>query len=90
METLSTQEEQRIREAARQVAERGLAVPAVVVLELLKPWSFVGSQLLWFAEPFLGPWARRYATFLEDRQRLEVFLRALTSPTPLEKGEGLQ
>ncbi|MBC7254621.1 MAG: hypothetical protein H5T70_09060 [Chloroflexi bacterium] len=88
-EALPAQEAGQIREMARQVAARGLAVPAIMALELLKPWNFVGSQLMWLAEPLLGPRARRYATFLEDRRRLDALLNALTSPhSPPEGGEG--
>lgn len=83
---LSAQEERQIRDVARRVAAYGLTVPALVALELLKPWSFIGSQLMWLAEPFLGPSARRYATFLEDRRCLEALLEALTSPTPEKEG----
>ncbi len=86
-EALSAEEAGRISEVAREVAARGLAVPAIVALELLKPWSFVGGQLMWLAEPFLGPRARRYAAFLEDRRRLEALLKALASPSQAGEGE---
>lgn len=77
---------------AERLARRGLAAPSIVALELLKPWIFVGSQILLAAEPLLGPWGaagRRYATLFEERRHVEALLAALESRrgAPPQAGE---
>lgn len=66
---------------ALSLTERGLATPAILLLELLKPLSFVGSQLLVAADPlleaFVGNAGRRYARLLEDRRNIDRLLQAL-------------
>lgn len=37
---------------ARALQQRGLANVAVLALDLLQVWGFVGGQLLWMLEPF--------------------------------------
>ncbi len=39
---------------ARALQQRGLANVAVLALDLLQVWGFVGGQLLWMLEPFWG------------------------------------
>ena len=66
---------------ALSLTERGLATPAILLLELLKPLSFLGSQLLIVADPLLealvGNAGRRYARLLEDRRNVDRLLQAL-------------
>lgn len=62
--------------------ETGWAVPAYLLLQSLRPLSFVGGQGLLFLQPLL-PFARarsamgRLAELLSDRSRLEALLVAL-------------
>jgi hypothetical protein len=60
---------------------------AVFVLELLKPFGFLASQMLWVADPVLqsliGHSGSDYARFLEDRRNIERLL-AVLEDRPLE------
>lgn len=66
---------------ARALYERRLAAPAALLLELLKPWRFVASQLLVMTEPILGHSqkraARRHADWLQAPGGIESLLEAL-------------
>lgn len=44
-----------INRLARRIADAGMTAPAILFLEAYKPLSFLGAQLLWFAQPFLTP-----------------------------------
>ena len=72
-----------VQTLAGRIAQRGLTIPAIVGLELLKPFCFVGSQILLVLEPLLDPWmgksGRDYARLLEDRANVERLLEALES-----------
>ncbi len=68
-----------VRRWARWILQRNLVAPAVVLLELCKPLSFLGSQLLWLLEPLWGRGAAVYARLFEDRANLERLLRAIAS-----------
>jgi hypothetical protein len=68
-----------IEKVARAVVARGMAAPAVLVLESSKPLSFLGSQALHFLEPFVralmdGATFGLFAKALEDRQNVERLL----------------
>jgi len=71
-----------IRRAARWIVDHNLVAPAVVLLELLKPLSFLGSQCLWLVAPLWGQSSAAYARLLEDRANVERLLRAIESPGP--------
>ena len=66
---------------ASSVVRRRLTTPAILLLELFKPVSFLGSQALLLLEPLFGPFGgdsgRRYATLLEDRHNIERLLEKL-------------
>ena len=70
-----------IHALASSIIRRGLATPAIVLLELLRPLSFIGSQILLVAEPILSPIfgdvGQRYAGLLEDRQNIARLLEVL-------------
>jgi len=71
---------------ASSIGQRGLTAPAVLLLELLKPLSFVCSQALLMIDPLVSPlaggWGRRWAWLLEDRQRIDGLIETLAAPRP--------
>jgi hypothetical protein len=77
---MSTDDELLCRWAAFLKRHR-LEAPAMIGLELLRPLSFVGSQLLLLLEPFYAPWAgptgRRAVRLLEDRRNITRLLALL-------------
>ena len=74
-------DEEIVAALASALRERRLTTPAILLLELFKPLSFIGSQLLFVAAPILPlPGSvshRRYARFFEERQNIESLLQAL-------------
>jgi hypothetical protein len=70
-----------IQSLALAILRRGLTVPAIVLLELLQPLSFVGSQILLVAAPLFGVFGdhagRHYAWLLADRRNVTQLLEAL-------------
>ena len=69
-----------VEDLADAVVARGLVTPAILVLELIKPISFLGSQFLLLLQPLLGPWSQEtecYARLLEDRESVGRLLRRL-------------
>ncbi len=46
--------EQLIDDLARRAAQAHLAAPAILFLEMSKPLAFLGAQVLWATQPFLG------------------------------------
>lgn len=70
-----------VRRVADALAGRGLAAPAIVLLELLRPMGFLCGQALWVLEPVLSPVAggatRRLARFLEDGGNVDRLLATL-------------
>lgn len=71
-----------IEAVAARLDESGWAGPAYLLLQSLRPLSFLGGQGLLFLQPFL-PFARarsvmgRLAELLSDRSRLEALLAVL-------------
>jgi hypothetical protein len=59
---------------ATALQRRGLANIAVMALDVLQVWGFVGGQLLWMLEPFCGN--NTLTTLAETLEQPEV-LRAL-------------
>ncbi|MGQ9586017.1 MAG: hypothetical protein ACUVXG_11530 [Anaerolineae bacterium] len=60
----------------------GLATPAAFFLEWNRPLSFVGSQFLLLAQPFLSPFVGDQATedcaaLLEDRRGVDLLIERL-------------
>ncbi len=64
---------------AQEVVERNLTAPAVFVLEVARPFTFIGSQTMVFLEPIIQSifnW-RNYTyvrKLLEDRKNLDELL----------------
>lgn len=76
---LSEEDDRLLREVAAKVVRRGLATPAVLWLESLRPVSFLGSQAMHFLDPFVqvlggGIAFGRLAAILEERRNLERLL----------------
>ncbi len=71
-----------IGKLAREITERQLAVPAIVLLESIKPLSFLGNQLLIFANPVVSLIVSsrdyyRFVRMIEDRENVERLTRAI-------------
>lgn len=66
-----------MNDLARRIVDRGLAVPAIFLLESAKPLTTLAHQFLIFMGPFvsmLGLYGSEYETWLhvtEERERLE-------------------
>lgn len=83
-QTIAWQEEELIDDVADWIARHGLVTPVVVLLEVNKPFSFLGGQALWMLQPLLGPaigYERiaAYARLLEDSTGVERLLECLES-----------
>lgn len=78
--------EELIGELVAKIARWGLITPAILFLELNKPFSFIGSQALLLFQPLLSPlWGNKiveYAQLFEHRASVEQLLQRL------EKGIG--
>ena len=71
-----------IERVARQIGDRKLATPALLLLEVIKPFSFLASQGLLLAEPLLSflyeePRIGDYADLLADRSKVECLMDRL-------------
>jgi hypothetical protein len=77
--TLTAADDALLLDLARRITRRGLATPAVLWLESVRPLSFIGSQIMHFLEPFVrllvsADTFGRLATILEERAHLERLL----------------
>jgi hypothetical protein len=76
-EPLSEEQKTQLIDAlAQQVVKRGLSVPAVLFLELHKPFAFIGSQAGIVFSPFLAPFfgfdcVDDYTQLLSERENWE-------------------
>lgn len=64
-----------------------LAVPAILVLEIARPFSFIASQGLLLCQPLLGFFYDEakisgYAELLADRSNLDYLIASLESRNP--------
>lgn len=71
-----------IEKVGRKVVERGMAVPAIVFLESVKPLNFISAQALIFFEPIVQTIfnIRDYDTFrsaLEKRPSIELLIQKI-------------
>ncbi len=76
--------ERLINELARRAARLHLTAPAILFLEMHRPLAFVGAQMLWAAQPFLGMWLDHadigeVAQLLEDPAGVEALISRLES-----------
>ncbi len=71
-----------IERTARRIADWKLTAPAVAFLQVNKPLSFVGSQVLLMLQPMLDVFVTRqltteWATLMADRDQIEVLIARL-------------
>jgi len=71
-----------IETIARHVVGKRLETPAILLLELHRPVSFMAGQALVVAAPFLGPvfgvdLLARYGAILNDRANLDRLIRRI-------------
>lgn len=88
-DTLSEEDDRLLADIAGLICRRGLATPAVLWLESLRPLSFLGSQALRFCEPFAQPFlpagqCGRLAEILEVRGHLERLVRHVEAAADAE------
>lgn len=67
-----------------------LAVPAILMLEIVRPFSFIASQGLLLCQPLLGFFydegnISRYAELLADRSNLDYLIASLEPRNPQRK-----
>jgi hypothetical protein len=88
-------DEQRIEALARQIGSRRLVLPALLLLEITRPFSFLVSQGLLLCQPLLGyfvkePLVAGYAELLADRGNFDRLVARLeeTQSHAASGGEG--
>jgi hypothetical protein len=94
-EPLTAADEELLEKAARFVARRRLTAPAVMLLEVLTPLSFLSSQAMIVLEPLLGPFFPRdsYARIikiLSRRDGFNVFIQHIERATAQKPKGGRQ
>lgn len=77
-----------LEQVAQYIVKRRLSAPAILVLESMKPLSFLGGQLMAFFGPFvhLIVDARSYNTFAEAIERREHVEHLISRIEALSKG----
>ncbi len=76
--------------AARAIARNHLTVPAVFVLEVVRPLAYLCSQALRVGapvfDPLTGEATSRAAGLLEDPRNVDALVRALKDARSAERG----
>ena len=77
--TITQSDKQLISDLARKVVNRGMAVPAIFFLDMMKNLSFFGGQLMVFFGPIITAFISsqsyyKFAELLEDRNNVEFLL----------------
>jgi hypothetical protein len=86
-EPLSEEQKAQLIDAlAQQVVKRGLSVPAILFLELHKPFAFIGSQAGIVFSPFLAPFfgfdrVDDYTQLLSERENWERLVERIEELT---------
>ncbi len=78
-----------MKSIAREVVQRRLTVPVIIFLETVKPLSFLGNQLLIFANPVISLVVSaenyyRFVRMLENRENVEKLIVAIEEENDLE------
>lgn len=81
-ETVQERSEQLVEQLARRIEGWRLALPSLLFLEVLKPFSFIASQGLLLCQPVLDFFDRDgqvadYADLLADRSNLDDLIARL-------------
>jgi hypothetical protein len=84
--------EQLIETLARRIDGWNLALPAIAVLEVIKPISFIAGQGLLLCEPVLSffysePRVDDYASLLADRSNLDDLIARLEGTPPASSND---
>ena len=77
-------EEELIDRLVNWIVRQGMVTPAVFLLEINKPFSFLGGQALWMLQPLLGSavghdLVAAYARLLENPTNIDRLLASLES-----------
>ena len=77
--TIAQSDKQLISDLAEKVVNRGMAVPAIFFLDMMKYLSFFGGQLMVFFGPIITAFISsqsyyKFAELLEDRNNVEFLL----------------
>ena len=81
--------------AAKWVVDKGLATPAIFLLEMHKPVAPLGAMLAMGSIPFLGPFfgfgaVEKFALLVEDRNNVEALISRIEKLREAEtKAEGV-
>lgn len=81
---LSESESRLVDRICGEVARRRLTTPALLVLEMHRPFNYVSAQALHFLEPIVTAIAdpegyRAFARFLEQRGSIDYLIRRIQS-----------
>ncbi len=81
-----------IEKIARAVVQRQLTVPAIILLESIKPLSFLGNQILIFANPVVSLIVQskdyyRFVRMIENRENIEKLTVAIENENARDAGE---
>lgn len=71
-----------VERLADEICARGLRLPALIALEAGRPFMFLGGQLLWMSQPFLGLFLPvdgigRAARALEEPETVSALIKRL-------------
>ena len=88
---LSREDHALLDRLARAVVDRGMATPAVLLLNSIRPLNSMGSQAMVFFRPFLASLFRpgdydRATKILERRESLDVLAAAIEAGEASRKG----
>ena len=81
-ERLSPEDQDILDKVAQRVVRRGMAVPATMLLESVRPFSFLASQALAFLEPIVSvaldpEKCRRFRELLQRRATVPALIDAI-------------
>ena len=77
--TIDSNDKQLISKLAKRIVTHGMAVPAILFLEMVKYMSFIGSQLMVFFGPVITVFIQSESYYkithlLEERQNVEFLI----------------
>ena len=82
MAKLGPEDQEALREIGREIVERSLTAPVIIMLEMGRPLSRIGHQFMIFLEPLAGlihtwPGYPRIVNLLEDPVNVSWFIDML-------------